>query len=82
VSVLCSIIVLVNVTLAIFNLVPIPPLDGSKIISAVLPQGWLKVRHQIERFGFIGVLIFLVVLWQFFAPVIPWLFTVITGVTA
>lgn len=76
---LCAIIVLVNVTLAIFNLVPIPPLDGSKIISAVLPQGWMRIRQTIERFGFAGVIIFLLFVWQFFEPLIPWLFGAITG---
>jgi Zn-dependent protease len=81
VTVLCSIIVLVNVTLAIFNLVPIPPLDGSKILSAVLPDGWMKVRQSIERFGFVGVIIFLLFIWQFFAPLIPWLFRLITGLS-
>ena len=78
---LCAIIVLVNVTLAVFNLVPIPPLDGSKILSAVLPQSWMNVRRAIERFGFIGVLIFLVFIWQFIEPVIPWLFRIFTGLS-
>jgi Zn-dependent protease len=76
---LCAIIALVNITLAVFNLVPIPPLDGSKIVSAVLPRAWMKARAAIERFGFIGVIIFLVFLWQFFEPLIPWLFGLITG---
>ena len=80
VAALSEIIVLVNITLAVFNLVPIPPLDGSKILSSVLPHGWLKIRHQIERFGFVGVLIFLIFIWQFFAPIIPWAFTAITGI--
>ncbi|HVU06562.1 MAG TPA: site-2 protease family protein [Candidatus Paceibacterota bacterium] len=78
---LCAIIALVNVTLAIFNLIPIPPLDGSKILSAILPRSWMRVRQSIERLGFIGVLIFLVFLWPIFEPVIPWLFRVITGVS-
>ncbi|HEU5114769.1 MAG TPA: site-2 protease family protein [Candidatus Paceibacterota bacterium] len=78
---MCVIIVLVNVTLAIFNLVPVPPLDGSKILSAVLPRGWMKVRRAIERFGFLGVLVFLLFIWQFFAPLIPWIFTAITGLS-
>jgi Zn-dependent protease len=78
---MCAIIVLVNVTLAIFNLVPIPPLDGSKILSAILPSGWMRVRESIERFGFVGVIVFLVFIWQFFAPLIPWLFGLITGIT-
>jgi Zn-dependent protease len=76
---LCQIIVWVNITLAIFNLIPVPPLDGSKIISAVLPQKFMAIRTKIESFGFIGVLLFLMFVWQFFTPVIPWLFKVITG---
>ncbi|HEY9480846.1 MAG TPA: site-2 protease family protein [Candidatus Paceibacterota bacterium] len=77
---LCATIALVNISLAIFNLVPVPPLDGSKIITAILPHGWMKVRQQIERFGFVGVLIFLLIAWQFFQPLIPWLFGLITGI--
>ncbi len=78
---LSAIIVLVNVTLAIFNLVPIPPLDGSKILTSILPPRFMNIRNQIERFGFFGVIIFLVFIWQFFAPLIPWLFKVFTGLS-
>lgn len=73
-------IVYINVALAVFNLVPMPPLDGSKIVSAVLPRGWMKVRETIERFGFVGVFVFIMFLWQFFAPIIPWAFSLITGI--
>lgn len=76
---LSQIIVWVNLTLAIFNIIPIPPLDGSKIISAVLPQGFMDIRAKIESFGFLGVIIFLLFVWQFFTPLIPWLFKLITG---
>ncbi|MBI5134361.1 MAG: site-2 protease family protein [Candidatus Taylorbacteria bacterium] len=80
VSMLAIQIVYINIALAVFNLVPMPPLDGSKILTAILPQGWMKVRESIERFGFVGVFIFLIFLWQFFAPLIPWLFRLITGI--
>ncbi len=79
IGVICMVIVLVNITLMIFNLIPMPPLDGSKIITALLPDIWMKVRANVERFGFLGVIIFLIFLWQFFEPLIPWLFGVITG---
>lgn len=82
VATLCFIITLVNVTLAVFNLVPIPPLDGSKIISAVLPRAWMPIRRWIEQFGFVGVLLFLIFIWQFFEPLIPLLFRAITGLAA
>jgi len=81
VAVMCQIIVLTNITLAIFNLIPIPPLDGSKILTALLPQKFMEWRRMIESFGFLGVIIFLVFLWQFFSPAIPWLFALITGVS-
>lgn len=79
IGVISVVIVLVNITLMIFNLIPMPPLDGSKIITALLPDIWMKVRTSVERFGFLGVIIFLIFLWQFFEPLIPWLFGLITG---
>jgi Zn-dependent protease len=51
-------IVLVNVMLSIFNLIPIPPLDGSKILSAVLPmgarRGYDEWRARLEHNPFLG----------------------------
>ncbi len=48
----------INVVLAIFNLIPVPPLDGSKILAGLLPgrQNWL---YQLETYGVI-ILILLV----------------------
>jgi Zn-dependent protease len=55
---LFSMIVVINVFLAFFNLIPIPPLDGSKLMFAVLR---LKTETMImlEQFGFIFLLIFI-----------------------
>lgn len=78
-AILSDVIVRVNIVLAIFNLMPIPPLDGSKILSALLPAGFMRVRQAIERFGFLGVVIFLIFVWQFITPLIPILYTLITG---
>jgi len=44
---------MMNVSLAIFNLLPIPPLDGGKILSTFLPAGMQPVLEGIERFGFL-----------------------------
>lgn len=78
---ICALIALINLTLAAFNLVPIPPLDGSKILTSVLPRRFMDLRQKIENLGFIAVIIFLVFFWQFFAPVIPWSFGLITGLS-
>lgn len=48
--------ILINVVLGIFNLIPIPPLDGSKILAGLLPgrQEWL---HQLEAYGAILLIV-------------------------
>ena len=78
-----SIIVLVNIGLAIFNLIPVPPLDGSKILFSLLPQSLRTVRNFLEQYGFFLVIVLVVVLWQydFISPLISTLFHLATGVT-
>jgi Zn-dependent protease len=73
-------IVMINITLAVFNLIPIPPLDGSKILFSFLPSKFSSLRANLERYSFILVLILIFFLWQFVEPLIPFLFQVITGV--
>jgi Zn-dependent protease len=76
---LAGYVVLINITLAIFNLVPIPPLDGSKILFAFLPYRWQGLRESFEKYGLILVFIFIFFLWQFMSPVVNFLFTLLTG---
>jgi Zn-dependent protease len=76
---LLSLIVFINILLAIFNLIPIPPLDGSKILFEFLPYKYQHVRQKLERYGFFLVLIFVIFLWQIIQPVIFGLFSLITG---
>ncbi len=40
-----------NIILAIFNLIPVPPLDGSKILSGILPYRYSQFYQQLEQFG-------------------------------
>ena len=46
----------INLVLCIFNFLPIPPLDGSKILMALLPNRMAASYMQLERFGFIIIL--------------------------
>ena len=43
---LFSVVILLNLLLAAFNLIPIPPLDGSRVVMGVLPTRWLKSRAR------------------------------------
>jgi len=72
-------IVFLNVLLAVFNMIPIPPLDGSKVIVPFLPQTLLiqynKLRVLLERNMFIGFGIVFVVVLLFAAPFTMWVNT-------
>jgi Zn-dependent protease len=50
----------INLVLAMINLIPIPPLDGSRILSGILPNRWSYYYNQLERFGFVILLLMLV----------------------
>ena len=59
IAIFLQIFALLNVGLAIFNLIPIPPLDGSKILNAILPDRIYFKIMQYEQYGFIVLIILL-----------------------
>lgn len=52
-------VILINLVLGTFNLVPIPPLDGSKVIAAFLPEKAMYWIFSWERYGFLLIIVFL-----------------------
>ena len=77
---LFSRIVLLNLVLAVFNMFPIPPLDGHWLLMAFLPPSADALKVYIYRNSFILFPIFLIIFMVFISPVIYWLFRLITGV--
>jgi len=74
-----SIIVYANLLLAVFNLVPIPPLDGSRIVDVFLPQQYDHIKRFLHQYGFILLIFFILFLFRLILPIISFLFYIITG---
>jgi len=55
-----SLIVLLNLLLAIFNLIPIPPLDGSKLLFALMPRSWAGIERALQINGFLLLILFII----------------------
>jgi Zn-dependent protease len=72
-------IAFLNLTLAIFNLVPIPPLDGSKVLFALLPSRSLEFQMTLERYGIFLLLIFIFFFSRLILPVVTFLLRLLTG---
>ena len=75
-----TIIVMVNLVLALFNLIPIPPLDGSKILFSFIPYRYRYLTNILEQWGTLLLLLFIIFLWAKVTPVVSVVFSLITGV--
>ncbi len=78
-SMLLSVVVYANVLLAVFNLLPIPPLDGSKLLYAVLPDSMWKVKQILEQYGFFILLAFIMVGFSWIHPIINYIYLLLIG---
>ncbi len=72
-------IVIINLVLMVFNLVPIPPLDGSKIIIPFLPEHLKESYMRLEPFGFPLVILFLILGLDLVWNAVVFLFVLIVG---
>ena len=70
-----ALIVYINIFLALFNLIPFPPLDGSKVLMDLFPRS----AYAIARFGFIGIFLALFLAFFVLSPLAGFLFQLITG---
>lgn len=74
-----SSIVMVNLGLAVFNLVPIPPLDGSKILFSLLPWEAYKHYETLERYSLVLLFVFVFFFSHLLFPALSFLYTMLTG---
>lgn len=77
----------INLALAIFNLLPVPPLDGSKVLYGLLPPQYEHVAYNLERYGpgvLFGLILFgmitgISIFWAFIGPFVGFFSTLFAG---
>jgi Zn-dependent protease len=65
-----GVFMVINVALFVFNMLPIPPLDGSRLLYAFAPEPVQRVMYQIEQLGFMFVLLILLLLLPVLGPIL------------
>jgi Zn-dependent protease len=72
-------IVQINLILALFNLLPVPPLDGSHILFSLLPRQAQAIKIALSQYGFLFVLIIVFFFFNIIIQGVQWLTVLITG---
>ena len=63
-------LVITNIALAIFNLVPIPPLDGHHVLFALIPEQFNHIKQWLRKYSVIILIVFIIYGWELIAPII------------
>ena len=72
--------VFINFLLSFFNLIPVPPLDGSRILGSLLPRRMETVYYRLERYGILIIFALLLFgLFDFLFPLLAYLTKMVTG---
>jgi Zn-dependent protease len=65
-----SIFTAINVALFVFNMIPFPPLDGSRLLYAVAPDALRDIMARIEQLGLVAIIIFMVLFFNILGPTV------------
>jgi Zn-dependent protease len=78
---LLRIVLFINIILPVFNLFPVPPLDGSRVVSGILPSNLAYKYNKLEPYGFFIIIILLSsgFLWGILGPIVNFLITALGG---
>ena len=74
-----AVIVQVNLILAVLNLIPLPGLDGSKVLMPFLPLSWQQLYLRLESQSILLVFLVIMLLFPYLALAVNWLFRLIVG---
>lgn len=65
-----TVFIMINIAFFVFNMIPFPPLDGSRLLYAVAPDSLRRVMERIESLGFSAIVLFMLIFFMFLAPLV------------